>query len=143
MSDEKEFSTLLKLLLVASKNRHKEKFNIAFVSDVLKEEYYNELKAKEAFHLCLKAFMEALNYKQFEILYRHDPVQVMENLFNSPTDVYGKVWEYGGIWPGLRDSITFEEYYDCLINHILSIFTLTRVDWCRDQLPDLLKKQTN
>lgn len=132
-----QFSTLLKLLLVASKNRHKETFNIAFVGDVLANEYHKDMRAKDAFHLCLEAFMEALKYKQFEIPYRHDPVHVMEELFSSPTKIYGKIWEHGGMWADLRDSITFEEYYNCLINHILRIFMLTNISWCREQLPEL------
>ena len=137
MSAEKPFSTLLKLLLVAAKKKETESFDVAFVSKVLAEEYYNKLKAKEAFHLCLKAFMEALEYEQFQIPYRHDPFLVIEELINSPSKVYGKAWEHGGIWPSLRDSFTFEEYYNYLISHILVTLRLTRVDWCRDQLPEL------
>lgn len=134
------FSNRLKLLLIASKRRNKETFNIAFVSDVLKDEYHWDMKAKDAFHHCFCALTEALQFKQFEIPYQHDTTLVMEELFNCVSKFYFKKWDHGGIYPGLQDSITFEEYYNGLINHILQQFMLTRVDWCIDQLPELVAK---
>jgi hypothetical protein len=132
------FSHRLKLLLVASKRRHNETFNIGFVADVLKDEYSFDMSAKDAFHHCLRALEEAIAYKQFELPYRNDPIFLIEEIFHSPVTGCNKKWKNGlHMFPALDDTITLEEYYNSLISKILRYFTLTRVDWCRDVLPEL------
>jgi hypothetical protein len=122
----KRFSTRLKLLLIASKRKEGE-FNKEFVASTLGQEYHPEMTLMDALRHCVAAYQEALEYKQFELSYKEDPLTLLMELLKAPSKK--------GIQPPLpTDTYSLNEYYNSYINYILQQLRLTNVGWCKKEL---------
>lgn len=127
MSDKKISARLVALLKYA-KQRH-EWNGWRSVAEALGDLYHPEMTLRVAVHHAVEAYKEVLDEPQFEI---GNPSVHWEELLLAPILGSSSVELMGP--SSMEASYTVEQFYNSMILKIFGVLTITRIDWCRDQL---------
>lgn len=124
----KQLSKKLILLLNACKEENNSNFDLEFIKLALKNEYGYDIKMIDAIRLCVSAYIEMVTEPKFKIPYRGDLPELITNILLHPIkrDILNL--------PTLQTNISYSDFYNSILNKLLSDMMLSRVDWCRDQL---------
>lgn len=133
--DNKEikFSNSLKHLLLAIKKSDIE-LNTDLVRHALAKEYCFDLLLGDVIYHLIKLYIEASKEPRFQIPYSHDQGIQFENIIKAPINGFFNLAKYPQMNPRLDTTATVEEFYNCIIKHILSELRLANISWCRNYL---------
>lgn len=128
-----KISDHLKLFLNTIKNRYsissgKVELDWLFVKDMCVYMYYHDLSLQHCLHHTVKAYVEAMNDKRFELACPGDLADQLENILSIPLNT---TWITA---TNLDTPTTLRKVYEGIITKLLIGLLLTNIGWCRDQL---------
>lgn len=122
-------NTTLKTLLNYSKQeRIGNDWNV--VADALNPIYGFTPSLYQVVNIVVAAYSEVLTEPRYEL--GSPSIHQLTALLMSPISGFQSMASWGT--PKITESFTVEQFYTCMINHMISNFRITRVDWCIEEL---------